>query len=576
MLVNAALINGALINGGARRTTSPIQTEVVVLPDGLRWSLRVMLGVVDISARLTGRVALDIEENAARTCRLSLVAEPGVIDLDSWSGKTLQVYRLRFEGETLVSETLRFTGLTLPAQYDHWRNVIALTASCDRQNRLEQMTIEQIDALAQGHYSEAVLGEVTSHFEYAEARRKTRAISLDCGPDGAFRVTSWRAAAVPHFSFGADTVIAGSLQVNPTTEQPLNKLELTLEYRYVRLRHREHGYSWEHPAGSFCVWLGRDTELPTVSMLTEALDQADWDQLGEPAVEELPPSMPDPCGNGGAWVNTFTADPHMLGFTVQVARRTAQTLTERYSIVLEASGSVATFAERLERERYSDDVDYDSRSWEALPASARPAGAIQDNLNDWVIDQDDGPRRSAALLTALHLEAVRIEESHRRTRVVWSTPITDAVYDTIHTFQVDAGGIQARGKVVAIRQSWDLQAGTEVADIELAIYRGGEVVTADSLVQPARPVVDLGAAPPASTVLATQIGGDQQSPPYDEELDSFSGNYGITWPGSETYPRRLQISTPDIDAAYRDPTEAETTAFYRLNIPTDLLITEVA
>ncbi|TWC35050.1 hypothetical protein FBY03_11198 [Pseudomonas sp. SJZ079] len=576
MLINGALINAAAINAGARRATAPIQTEVVVLPEGARWSLRVMLGSVDISARLTGRVKLDIEANAARFCHLSLVAEPGLIDLDSWSGKTLQVYRRRYEGESLVSETLRFTGLTLPAQYDHWRNVIALSASCDRQNRLEQMSVEQIDALVPGHYATAVSGELTSHYEYAEARRQTLPIDLDCAPDGALRVTSWRAAAVPHFAFGADAIIAGSLRVVPATEQPLNKLELTLEYRYVRLRHREHGYVWEHPAGSFCVWLSRSSELPTLSMLTDALSQADWDLLGEPSIEALPPSMPDPCGNGGAWINTFTADPHMLGFTVQVARRTAQTLTERYSLVLEAPGSIATFGERLERERYNDDVDYDSRSWEALPASARPTGATQDSLNDWVVDQDDAARRSAVLLTGLHREAVRIEESHRRTRVTWLTPITDAVYDTAHTCQVDAGGIQARGKVAAIQQTWDLDSGSEIAAIELAIYRGGEAATADELVQPPRPEIDLGAAPPGSTVLATQLGGDQLSPPYDEALDGFAGNYSVPWPGSQTCPRRLQIATPDIDAAYRDPTEAEGASLYRLNIPTDLLITEVA
>lgn len=571
MEFNAAELNGVELNAGVLDASG----SIIQLPLSNRWALRVLLNGVDVSARLTGRVEVTADENTARTARLSLVPTVGLIDLDAWSGKPLQIFRRRLVGGELVSETLRFTGVTLPAKYDNWRNVVALNATCDRQNRLEQMSIEQINALTvECYWSAAVFGELNSHYQYAEARRQTRPIALDCGPDGAFRVTPWRAAAIPHFTFDASNIVAGSLQVTPSAEKPINRIELAVEYRFTRLRHREHRYQWDHPAANFCAWYPRTTELPTISMLAEAIEQADWDQIGEPAVEELPPDLVNPCGLGGAWYNEFTADPHLLSFSVAVARRTAQTLTEQYNITLLAEGSVTTWGVNLERERYSDEVEYDSRSWETLPADQRPSNAVQDYLGDWVIDRDDGTRRANTLLTALHREAVRMEDSHRHTRVVWATPISDAIYDTAHTLAVNAGGVQAIGKVVAVAEQWDMDRGTELANIELAVYRGGEVSAADPLTAPAQPAFDFGDAPASTTTLATQLGGDQFSPPFDDDLDGFAGNYSVKYPGSEQYQRRLQITTPDIDALYRDGATAEAAASYRLNFPTDLLITE--
>lgn len=571
MEFNAAELNGVELNAGVLDASG----SIIQLPLSNRWALRVLLNGVDVSARLTGRVEVTADENTARTARLSLVPTVGLIDLDTWSGKPLQIFRRRLVGGELVSETLRFTGVTLPAKYDNWRNVVALNATCDRQNRLEQMSIEQIDALTvECYWSAAVFGELNSHYQYAEARCQTRPIALDCGPDGAFRVTPWRAAAIPHFTFDASNIVAGSLQVTPSAEKPINRIELAVEYRFTRLRHREHRYQWDHPAANFCAWYPRTTELPTISMLAEAIEQADWDQIGEPSVEELPPDLVNPCGLGGAWYNEFTADPHLLSFSVAVARRTAQTLTEQYNIVLFAEGSVTTWGVNLERERYSDEVEYDSRSWETLPADQRPSDAVQDYLGDWVIDRDDGNRRANTLLTALHREAVRMEDSHRRTRVVWVTPISDAVYDTSHTLAVNAGGVQVVGKVAAVAEQWDMDRGTELANIELAVYRGGEVSAADPLTAPAQPAFDFGDAPASTTTLATQLGGDQFSPPFDDDLDGFAGNYAVKYPGSEQYQRRLQITTPDIDALYRDGATAEAAASYRLNFPTDLLITE--
>ena len=400
--------------------------------------------------------------------------------------------------------------------------------------------------------------------------------NVECAPDGGLRVSPWAPAAVAHFSFGPSEVLDGSIEVRPADAgQLINHVEFTLEYRYTRLRHRQHGYTWEHPAGSFCVWLGNDTELPTESMLRDALNQGGWQIIGALILDTLPGTMPEPCGGSGVWINRYTADPHLLGFGATVARRTAQTLTERYLLTLEASGSVASFGAHPSRERYSDEVEFDSGSWEDLAPDSTPADAVQDELGDWVIDKNDLTRRDNALTTALHVEWVRMAGSHRQTRVAFQTPITDQVYDTVHTVRVAALGTVAQGKVTRVQEVWDINAGTEVATLELAIYRGGVATQSEPLTPPARPAFDMGVAPATGTVLATQLGGAVDSPSYDEELDGFAGNYGWEAAGSATYPRRLQITTPDIEAVHRDPAEAETVVSYAIGLSTDLLLTEV-
>lgn len=575
MQLNGAGLNSVALNGGARRTRR--QAEVIELADSVRWRLRVVLAGVDISARLTGRLTIDREEGAARLAKLSLLPISGALNLDALTGQPLHIYRQRLEGDVVGAEQLRFAGQTLRPGLDAFTKMISLTASCDIQNRIEKMTTAQIAALVPGSYwAEAVFGELESHWKYCQDRCSTVAGNLDCAPDGSIRFTPWQSRNVAHFSFGPGEVIDGSLAVNPADAgQLVNQLEIALEYRYTRLRHRPYSVSWNHPTDNFCAWLAESTDLPTESMLLEAVEQGGWSLVGAPFMVELPPTMTDPCGSGGSWKNTFTDDPHLLSFTVSLAQRTSQTLTERYALTLTATGSVAAFTLQAGRERYSDEVEFDAGSWEDLPATSAPSDAVYDDAGDLVIDKDETGRRENTLLTVLHCEAVRILASHRQTRVAFQTPITDAVYDTCHTASIVCLGVHALGKVARVVESWDIDAGSEVAAIELAVSRGGETVAADNLAAPPRPAFDFGPAPSHGTTLATQLGGRPTAPPFNEELDCFSGNYGWTAPGAQMYPRRLQFTTPDIAESHRDPVEGVSVATYQINIPTDLLITEV-
>ncbi|MFI8744476.1 hypothetical protein ACIGKL_04890 [Pseudomonas sp. NPDC077186] len=561
--------------------TAPVNTlpalvgQAVTVPDSQVWRLRVQIGGEDVSARLTGVASIEFEESGSRLCTLRLLPEPGVFEPDAFTGQQVTFYHQRLEGDLVAAQALWFTGEAMQPSLDISSQVLTVTATCQRQRRLAAMTPEQIAALVPGDYAVGVFGEIDDPERYAADLLSTRALSLDCGADGQFRLTAWEAAPVAHYSFTADEIIDGSLQLKlATADQLLNRVELTVEYRYQRLRHREYTFAWEHPAGSFCVWLGDDTELPTLSMLTGALDQANWTTLGL-TYEALPPSMPNPCGNGGSWGNRFTADPHLLAFNARVGARVAQTLTETYKLTLEVPGSVAAYGVRGGSARHADEVEFDGGAWED-EEGPRPETATQDELGDWIIDEDEPARRENLLRTAFAVERTRMHASHRLSRLAFQTPVTDEVFDLVHTAQVEALGMRARGKVVRGAVRWDHDSGEAVAELELALARVGQVAAGAGFTLPARPVFDFGEPPESIAQLATQLGGRPTSPEYDEDLDGFAGNYGWETPSSESHPRRLQITTPDIAAEHRDPAEATREQSYAVGLPGDLLLLEAA
>lgn len=71
--------------------------------------------------------------------------------------------------------------------------------------------------------------------------------------------------------------------------------------------------------------------------------------------------------------------------------------------------------------------------------------------------------------------------------------------------------------------------------------------------------------------LPTQLGGRTGLPPYDEEVDGFSGNYSQNNPNAEQFPRRLIATAAEIPATQRDEQLLDAAVLYRVGIPNDLL-----
>ena len=550
-LINAQVINAGVALGGA---------ELVTIPSGYNWALRVLLDGQDVTDRITGDVSVDAEEGAARVCQLSLMSEAGPVSAASLLGKSLAVTHLQ-DGQ----EVTAFNGTVAEPVFNRQTGLIQITGSDNLQQKVEAQDVATLDALIGGYWSQDVYGEIESHWEYAQDRLLSVPASLELDTAGNLRLVPWAASAA---RWRVDDVLYGSLDVRlASTTELINKVVIEAAYRYSRLRHREHVFSWEHPAGSFCAWRLDDTELPTVSMVRDVFEGAGWNVINL-SYEALPESAPNICGDQIPWINYYTADPLLLDLVARVSNRAAQPIGELYSLTVTHAGSVSANGELIRRERYSAEAEYEARVFEEADDQTRPAGATQDSLGDWIEDRDDAGQREALLLTALHAGRTAIAASHRKSEVKFDLPTTARAFDLTDAIELDAAGVKASGKLRRIEWRWSLNEGSAITTLTMAISQG-YAGTATPLLPPNKPVPAVPNPPVVSSALPTQLAG--RGAVYDETQDGFAGNYTNFTSGGDRFPRRFAATMPDFAGEHRDQHDEAVAAAYTVTTPTDLL-----
>lgn len=559
MLINGSTINGAPINGSS--SAPAVEPEYVVRGIGYRWRLRVMVGGVDMTGQLTGSADIDREEGAAGVGSIALYLPPGPVVPTDWIGRAVTIdYISTTSG--ITTEARRFTGQIASPVWNPLNRVLSCELSDQLQQRVEALSIAEIDTLTGGYWSADVFEptEGRSHWDYAQERMSTRTASLDCSPTGELRVHSWYATS-PDFVFGPGTTLDNSLSVQlPDLGDLTNVVEIEADYRYARLRQRNDYYEWI--GGGFCNWYFPETnELPTIGMIQEAVEKVGGTLLDSYSWDILPPSHPDPCANDIPWVNVYT--DLLLGASFISGRRWAQAITERYPLRVEVTASIAVVGEVIERISGALEVETAAaETWAETP--------FTDGFNSHT-DERDEPRRLLFLEVLLHQATAKVVSAHRETTVSWQVPTSMAMgIDLTHTLELDDQGCRALGRVRRIVDGYDFVAGTAITTISIAVMRGGGAIT-DPLTPPAS--VDEPQPGPgwATTILPTQLGGHDDSPPYDDELTGFAGNYALVHPLAEPYPRRFDIVASEIAADKRDELIVPIAQTYRVAIPNDLL-----
>ncbi len=572
-MLNASPLNAVPLNGLAGAAADP---EYIVRGQSFLWTLRLMVGGLNLTPMLTGTVTVDREEGAAGIAGFDLFIAPGVAVVPpDWKGRAVSIdYISTSQGES--TEARKFTGQISRADWNPVNRILTCECSDQLQQRVEGLTIAAIDALVGGRWSEDLFEPVEgrSHWDYARERMSTRTASLDCSAYGDLRVTSWYATA-PHFVFGPGTTLYQQIDLQQSDlEATTNRVEIEFSYRYPRLWQLNEGYSWTHVnAGGgqsgFCNWRVWATELPDTDMIASAVSGSGQQLLGGVGGYKLPLSMANPCGDGQGWVNTF--DNLWLSASFTGARRWVQSVTESYKLVLSTAAGESELTRIVQRAGYTVSIERDqAESWGSDPIRGGGTGSQ---------DLSDEGRRSNAIATALRIGEAMIVGAHRETTLSWDIPTSMAMgIDLWHTLEIADQGVHAVGKCRRIVHQFDLGSGEAITSLSIAIMRGGGV--SDALAVPAQPDTSL---PPftssAQLLLGTQLGGRQVDPytgfpigPYDDDRPGFSGNYDTNdnMP-AEFYPRRFDINAREIGAEYRDERTASAEAFYRIGIPNDLL-----
>lgn len=584
-MFNSSPANSYPINSLSGAQNDPV---VILKGDSYRWQPVVMLGGVDVSALITGSVRVDREESGAGIAEFGLFYMIGETVPTDLADRTVTVDYITDDGVDAVQVRL-FTGMVAEPSWDAPARTMFITATDNLQNDVEAMTVDQVDSLAQGQWSDDVFAPIDgrSRWDYAQERMSTRAASLNCDPLGNIVTTSWYAKAIPDYIFNYDSTIYQSINVSlAQLRNVTNRVEIEVNYRYPRLQDARETFSWTHPGtgGSagitgFCAWRTLSSDLPDRDMVLSAVSGAGLTTISA-SWYDLPGTAPNPCGNGQPWINNQVG--LLLGAGAVGARRWKQSVTETYKLNLTTAAGQIDGQQVIGRISTAVDVRHDDEDgWETslnpvtpTQSGATPVGSVKPGYGPSG-DRVDEPRRVKGISVALSMAHTEIIAAHRRTSVSWQVPTSMALgIDLSHTVEIQDQYTKARAKVSHRIDDLDLESGSAITTITLSVMRGGGV--GDPLLVPAR----LGGGDTSGggngwgqqVQLATQLGGRFTSGEYNDELDGFSGNYSISQDATlPSFPRRFSVTAPEIPAAQTDEKKHELIREYRVAVPNDLL-----
>ena len=579
MLINASALGTVVLGGGSGGFVAP--PPVVVVPrQSIVWDVRLMLGGEDKSELLSGSVRVDWERDSATLAEFTLLLDEGAVNPVTFVGMSAQVYYRDWNGAGW-DEVLLFDGRIIRPEFEPVMRTVRCDCSDRLQDLIEALTVEQVDALVGGLWSPDLFEEPAgrSRWDYAQERKSTRNATLQKRPGGALEVLPLEATA-PLLLLGEGVTMDQSLVWKPVElSERVNVVELVGEYRFDRLRERHQSFFWEHPLldgvsdlEGFCFWGNAgSTELPDIAQVEDETAGAGYGAvLAGANWYRLPPD-----GTGGLcdppffWKNPFP--DLLLRGAWTGGMRWIQSITERYTIRVEATTSVATAGEVIQRDQFSVDSEGSERgaAWEAEAFTGADPDATEDALGDWVVDVRDVDRWTSALQCALSIHRTTLQMAHRENRLAVQMPTSDVMtVELRHTLRVEDQRARCQAPVWSLVHELDFDAQTALTTITLAVSQGGGGVT-DPLVLPPIPPSTPAGDPPTTIVLATQLQTVDGTEVYDETLDGFAGNWANV--DDNAFPRRMQITSPEIPADQRDEYVAEAVATYRVAIPDDLL-----
>lgn len=566
------------------------------------WTAAVTLAGTDVSTRLTGAISITAEEGAARIAEFRLSPTTGAIDPTTWVGAAVTIdYGLTDGAGTTLFTARRFTGRVDVPEYNPIDRTVLFRCTDGLQALLEAADRATIDTLTPGALWTADLFDTDADgYQYATDRASTAPFALDLDTAGTWRWTAWAAKGTADFELGEGDILDQTLAVSLASARDIvNRVELSIGYRWERLYHRELKVGW-FCSEDLCDYLDRSFELPTRDMAIRACDGTGW-LLSSISFTPLPPSDTYNCdGTDRILINSYY--PELIwGFDAKAVRRWTQTITESYALTLYAAGSEARHGTIGAKAEESYQTDYDAESWEGLGAdnttAARlatpsvssypdgstvgnaglyppPAGAAQLDNGDYAVDQAERSRADDLIEAALAVQRTRILGANRKNYVEAAIPLSPCI-DRHHTVRIATTYLIATGKVHTVQDRMNLETGEASTTVRIAVSRGGAGHGDAALAAPSPPSAPAPAAPTGgggfNTDGDTYIGGIIGAPAYDEDWAGFTGNYAIPEPGSEVYPRRLTIDFPEVDTTLRDEHQGNVSASYSISIPDDEL-----
>jgi hypothetical protein len=310
----------------------------------------------------------------------------------------------------------------------------------------------------------------------------------------------------------------------------------------------------------FQNWLQATFALPTKTIVKEAFSS--W-ILKTISFTDMPASG---LYGGLNWILNDYGRELCRGALATVASRWQQDVTSIYNITVQSQASIAAHGllEISREHAVSADRSADFTQFSEYKA---PVGQLI-SAGNWV--QKTETSVNNPLLTALHQAKTELLQRHRSNTISFSVPI-NADLDLIHTVRVNHAKIQAKGKIFTLQHFIDIDAGTAITDVQLAIYLPNIASQTDTIIAaPASPYTDPGGLPSTLAALGTYIGNVANAPVQDPNWVGWVTNYEA-WIGPPPAPPYYDVGfTVDYPAITEtEPVEFFASASYNVAIPQD-------
>lgn len=551
------------------------------------WDADVFIGGIHLDpSTIFGPIKVVRSESQASTAELTIMPGPGVINVEAYTGKKIQI------DVHVAAGTFRiYTGIIDIPEVDFIEKKILLRCTDDRFDQINTQLPGVIGSI--GFFSTLIFRNVTDTADELDKRLSTTPYSVDFDAYGNYTITSWFPKDTPDYTFTDSDAYY--------TEQPkltmgsrgrvINHIQINFKYRYQRWWQMERLWNWVSPiAQDVMLLLQYGYSLTFRERVKTAASSTGWLPTSPITFTNIWPSG---WYNGIAWSTvalkgsttnvtdsdgnivldsdgnpvtettitggTNYADLYCMGATFKMAKRWGQTISEEYNLIVYAPQSIAQYGEVDSFESYAVESKTDNSSWEASKSVTPPPTNAVNTLetypdlsqpNTYYIDQDTNRDDAIyAMETVLAKAKTSILKSYRDTKV----SITQFIFpqiDLSHTVKFNCSTLVAQGKVFSIEHDLDINNGEAKTIITLALFQSSGTTT-DSILEPPTIPTDFPIIDTTPIPLGNHFGQDPTTP----AAASWNGMIGNAFVGNNifrtTYQEQFRVDTPPINADLR-------------------------
>lgn len=543
------------------------------------WDAELYVGGVEMTQYVWGVITVTRSENSAALMDVTLLPPAGVQDIESYHGK-----RVVLNVETASGLHRLYTGIVDIPEIDILGKRITLRCTDRRTELINAQLADQLPYI--GSYSDAIFEEPDDVAEELAQRLLTTPKAVDFDAYGNAHIASYFPKASPDFTLSGSVIYRRRPQVKITSRgRIVNLVNVSLETRYVRLRHREKSFVLEGP--SFCdVMNTRGLAFMSVDGARSNVESSGW-ILKPNSIDftYLPDAGVYNCGNGKfIWNPTVVTggttrvkrdencDPildangnpvyervgtvftnYQNQFAIDcswtAAKRWAQDITENISITVSAPQSINQFGVVEENQSSGYDIEYDSTDFEQLEDYQSPSGMVDGGSGDYYLDKTGSSVKYKNFIDcAVDMAITKIRKSHRDNEVTAQVFLWPEL-DLRHTVRCEAPQLEAQGKTTEIVHVLNIRTRAAETEFSIGLSRARGTQADGSLTIPILNASLLSNVPNGSYTMKT-----------------FDDNSGTGFNlGNDSNPvTTAGIVTPEIEAIARD--RQTVSSSYSLNI----------